>query len=210
MPDNRLSDIKQTIWNHRKVKQNPIDLQTYADRALVRLPITQVHEAEKLLKLLNKGAKKPSVAISDDTFKRYRDAKYSHQAATYPGWIRDGHFIEPDRPKIGSANELQSFIMDHATWMGCHCNRINVSGRMVKGKMIPSSTKKGTADLPLIIAGRSIHLEIKYGKDKPSPDQLKQQSQVRAAGGIYEFIHNVEEYFAVFDRYYSKVLSIFD
>lgn len=192
------------------MKQNPIDLQTYADRSLVRLPITQVHEAEKLLKLLNKGAKKPSAAISDAAFKRYRDAKYSHQAREFPGWIRDGHFIEPDRPKIGSANELQSFIMDHATWMGCHCNRINTTGRKIGDKWIKGTTKKGTADLSLIVSGRSIYLEIKYGKDTPSDHQLFQQSKVRAAGGVYEFIHNVEEYFAVFDKYYSKVLSIFD
>ena len=205
-----LNETKHLIWGHRNVSRCPINLQTYADKAQVRLPITQLHEAEKLLKLLNKGAKKQTVKISDEHFKRYRDAKYNHQAKQYPKWVADGHFIEPDRPDIGTANGLQSFIQDHATWMGCHANRINTSGRKVGDKWITGTTKKGTADVALIIQGRSIHLEIKSGKDKPSGHQLKQQEQVRMAGGVYEFIHSPEEYFEVFDRYYSKVLSIFD
>ena len=205
-----LNEIKHLIWGHRKVSRCPINLQVYADKAQVRLPITQLHEAENLLKLLNKGAKKQTVKISDEHFKRYRDAKYGHQAKQYPKWIADGHFIEPDRPDISTANGLQSFIQDHATWMGCHANRINTVGRKVGGKWITGTTKKGTADVALIIQGRSIHLEIKVGKDKPSDHQLKQQQQVRKAGGVYEFIHNPDEYFEVFDRYYSKVLSIFD
>lgn len=205
-----LHETKSAIWGHRKVNKCPINLQTYADKAQVRLPITQLHEAEKLLKLLNKGAKKQTVKISDEHFKRYRDAKYNHQSKQFPQWIKDGHFIEPDRPDISTANGLQSFIQDHATWMGCHANRINTSGRKVGDKWITGTTKKGTADVALIIQGRSIHLEIKSGKDKPSDHQLKQQEQVRMAGGVYEFIHSPEEYFEVFDRYYCKVLSIFD
>jgi len=162
------------------------------------------------LKLLNKGAKKRTVVISDEHFKRYRDAKFNHQSKQFPQWIKDNHFIEPDRPDIGTANGLQSFIQDHATWMGCHANRINTSGRKVGDKWITGTTKKGTADVALIIQGRSIHLEIKSGKDKPSEHQLKQQAQIRNAGGVYEFIHNTEEYFEVFDRYYCKQSSIFD
>ena len=204
-----LQEIKLSIWAHRKIHRNPVILQTYADKAQVRLPITQVHEAEKLLKLLNKGVKR-KLPISNEAFKRYRDAKYSYQAINNASWIAQGHFIEPKRPSIASANDLQNFIVDHATWMGCHANRINTTGRKVGDKWITGTTKKGTSDLALIIQGRSIHLEVKFGKDTPREDQLKQQIKVRQAGGVYEFIRTVEEYFAVFDRYYSKVLTIFD
>lgn len=205
-----LSSLKLSIWNHKKVNRNEVNVQVYADKAQVRLPITQVHEAEKLLKLLNKGNKAPKQRVSDEVYQRYRDAKYQYECTKFPNWIKNGHFIEPDRPECSTANGLQKFIQEHATWMGCHANRINTVGRKVGDKWITGTTKKGTADLSLIVSGRSIHLEIKAGKDKPSPAQLKQQQQVRAAQGVYEFIHTPEEYFAVFDRYYSKVLTIFD
>lgn len=205
-----IQETKLKIWNHRKVKRCPINLQSYADKAGVRLPITQVEEAEKLLKFLNKGSKRKLITISDEHFKRYRDAKLNYHSKEYPQWVKDGHFIEPDKPDVSTANGLTSFIQQHTTWMGCHANRINTTGRKIGGKWITGTTKKGTADVALIIQGRSIHLEVKVGKDKASPAQLKQQEQVRRAGGVYEFISTVEQYFEVFDRYYCKQSAIFD
>jgi hypothetical protein len=208
MPD--LQSIKVEIWTHRKVNKSPSSLQVYADRASVRLPITQVHEAQKLLDSLNRRKKKAKAQVPPDHYRRYRDAKYAYQSIEFPAWVKDGHFIEPDMPDVSTSNGLTNFIIDHATWMGCHGNRINTTGRKVGDKWITGTTKKGTADVSLIVQGRSIHLEIKVGKDQPRPEQLKQQTKIRAAGGVYEFIHDTTEYFAVFDRYYSKQGSIFD
>ena len=42
-------------------------------------------------------------------------------------------------------------------------------------------------------------IEIKTGKDKPRPEQLAEQQRERQAGGIYEFVHSPEEFFAIFD-----------
>lgn len=204
-----LHDLKLAIWTHKKIHRNPIDLQVFADRACVRLPITQIHEAEKLLKFINKRKRK-AVPVTPEQFKRYRDAKYNHQCENNKAWIAGGHFIEPERPSIGSANDLQKFIKAHAEWMGCDSNRINTTGRKVDGKWITGTTKKGSADVELIIQGRAVHLEIKFGNDKPSDHQIKRQQQVRNAKGVYEFIHSVDEYFQVFDRYYSKQGVIFD
>lgn len=202
-----LPEIKSLIWNHRKVHRNPVDLQLAADRAGVRLPITQIHEAEKLLKSLNPRIKR-TVRLTKDQYKRYRDAKYNYQLQTSRMWVIDGHFVEPENPVISTSNGLTRFITDYATWMGCHANRINTSGRQVNGKWITGTTKKGTADISMIICGRSIHLEIKAGNDKPSEAQLKQQEQIRRAGGVYEFVHNIEEYFLIFDRYYIKQTTL--
>lgn len=203
-----LLEIKTAIWNHRKIHRNPIDLQVWADKAKVRLPINNPVEAEKLLKLLNKGARKVT-KVSDEVYKRYRDAKYAYEQTKFPKWIAGGHFLEPERPECSTANGLQGFITQHATWMGCHANRINTTGRKIGDKWITGTTKKGTADVALIIQGRSIHIEVKVGKDVASPHQLKQQRLVRAAGGVYEFVSTPEQYFEVFDRYYSKQISIF-
>lgn len=204
-----LKAIKTEIWLHKKVNKCPIRLQVAADKAKVRLPINNPVEAEKLLKLLNKGARKVT-KVSDEVYKRYRDAKYAYEQTKFPKWIADGHFLEPERPECSTANGLQGFITQHATWMGCHANRINTTGRKIGDKWITGTTKKGTADVALIIQGRSIHLEIKVGKDRPSEAQLKQQVAVRKAGGVYEFISTPEQYFEVFDRYYCKQIAIFD
>ena len=199
-----LNETKHLIWGHRKVSRCPINLQSYADKAKVRLPITQLHEAEKLLKLLNKGAKKRTVVISDEHFKRYRDAKFNHQAKQFPNWIKDNHFIEPDRPDISTANGLQSFICEFLNWEGWRVTRINVMGRQVNGKWIKSSTRTGSSDVSSTIAGKSVMFEIKINKDKPSPAQLKEQIRERKAGGEYFFTKTVEDFFIQYD----KVLSL--
>lgn len=197
-----LDEIKLKIWTHRKIHRNKVDLQEQADRHGINLPISSVEVAEEFLKKLNKRPPRRT-PLPPEYYQRYRDAKYEYERAKFPNWITDGHFNEPDMPDTSTANGLTSFIIDHATWMGCHANRINVQGRVINGKHIPSSTKKGTADVALIMQGRSIHLEIKAGKDTPSDKQLKQQEDIRRAGGVYEFVHDVAEYFLIFDTYYT-------
>jgi len=156
------------------------------------------------LKLLNKGAKKRTVVISDEHFKRYRDAKFNHQSKQFPQWIKDGHFIEPDRPDIGTANGLQSFIVDFLTWNEWRATRINVMGRQVNGKWIKSSTRTGSSDVSSTIAGKSVMFEVKINKDKPSPAQLKEQERERKAGGEYFFTKTVEDFFIQYDKVLSS------
>jgi hypothetical protein len=62
-----------------------------------------------------------------------------------------------------------------------------------------STTRKGTADISATIRGRSVMIEIKTGRDKPSDKQLEEQQRERSAGGIYEFISTPEEFFALYD-----------
>lgn len=57
--------------------------------------------------------------------------------------------------------------------------------RLMKGKWIPGTTKKGTADCHAIIAGKHISLEIKVGADRMSEYQHKAKTEVETAGGIY-------------------------
>jgi len=199
-----LDTIKQRIWGLSN--RNIITVQLAADKALVQLPITRVEDAEKVLKELQRKPRKVKAKVSLIVIERYRAAKLKYDTENFPNCIKDHGFIEPDMPEVGSANGLTKFVINHATWMGCHANRINTSGRKIGDKWITGTTKKGTSDTALIISGRSIHLEIKVGRDKPRADQLKQQAAVRKAGGIYEFIHTPEEYLQIFDRYYVPLL----
>lgn len=78
-------------------------------------------------------------------------------------------------------------------------------GRMVGGRWIHSTTRKGTADISATIRdkngiGRSLMIEIKIGSDKASVHQLAEQAKERAAGGIYEFVSTPEQFFELFDK----------
>jgi len=105
-----------------------------------------------------------------------------------------------------------TFICNFLSWKGHRATRINVSGRLVDTmekqpsgvkigvkKWIPSSTRKGTADISATIKGRSVMIEIKVGSDKPREHQLLEQIKERKAGGIYEFIKTPEEFFDLYD-----------
>jgi hypothetical protein len=85
-------------------------------------------------------------------------------------------------------------------WEGHRATRINTAGRIVAGRYITSTTRKGTADISATIKGRAIMIEIKVGKDKPSVYQLAEQQRERNAGGMHEFIHTIQEFFIFYDQ----------
>jgi len=147
---------------------------------------------------------------------RYQSAHEQWFKIKYPNAYKDGFYLEPKIPKVDTANGLTTFICNFLSWMNHRATRINVSGRLVDGvekqpsgakvgvkKWIPSSTRKGTADISATIKGRSVMIEIKVGRDKPRPDQLAEQIRERNAGGIYEFIGTPEQFFELYDRIIS-------
>lgn len=147
---------------------------------------------------------------------RYQVAHEQWFKIKYPHAYKDGFYLEPKMPKVDTANGLTTFITNYLSWMGHRATRINVMGRLVDGvekqpsgakigvkKWLPSSTRKGTADISATIKGRSVMLEIKVGKDKPRPDQLSEQIRERKAGGIYEFLSTPDEFFELYDKIIS-------
>lgn len=146
---------------------------------------------------------------------RYQVAHEQWFRNQYPNAYKDGFYLEPKIPKVDTANGLTTFICNYLSWMGHRATRINVMGRLIDGvekqpsgakigvkKWLPSSTRKGTADISATIKGRSVMIEIKVGRDKPRPDQLKEQERERRAGGIYEFLSTPDEFF---DLYFEIV-----
>ena len=148
---------------------------------------------------------------------RYQVAHEQWFRDQYPNAYKDGFYLEPKIPKVDTANGLTTFICNYLAWMGHRATRINVMGRLIDGvekqpsgakigvkKWLPSSTRKGSADISATIKGRSVMIEIKVGRDKPRPDQLSEQIRERKAGGIYEFIGTPDEFFELYD----KILSL--
>lgn len=152
---------------------------------------------------------------------RYQSAHEQWFRDQYPNAYKDGYYLEPKMPKVDTANGLTTFICNYLSWMGHRATRINVMGRLIDGvekqpsgakigvkKWLPSSTRKGTADISATIKnangiGLSVMIEIKVGRDKPRPDQLAEQIRERKAGGIYEFIGTPEDFFELYDKIIS-------
>jgi hypothetical protein len=114
--------------------------------------------------------------------------------------VRDGFYTGPTLPKVATANGLTQFICNFINWSGYRATRINTMGRMVGGRWIHSTTRKGSADISSTIKGRSVMWEIKVGRDRPRPEQLAEQQRERQAGGIYEFVSTPDGFFELFDK----------
>lgn len=84
----------------------------------------------------------------------------------------------------------------------CVAYRINNVGIWDEKKQIHrrANTQKGIFDVSATIKGRSAWFEIKAGYDKPSQDQLIFQQEVRAAGGIAEFVKSTDEFLKMFTK----------
>lgn len=89
--------------------------------------------------------------------------------------------------KTSDANGLTKAIIDYIDLSGGWATRISTEGRYIEGlgKRIPSSVKKGTADIHAVWKGRHLSIEVKIGKDRQSDEQIAVEKSVTAAGGLY-------------------------
>ena len=110
-----------------------------------------------------------------------------------------GHTFKATMPECNKANGLTQAIVKFLLWHGHRATRVSSSGRMIKGRYIPGTTRKGAADISATIKGRSVMFEIKIGADKPSEYQLREQELERKAGGQYYFIKTFEQFLNIYD-----------
>lgn len=124
-------------------------------------------------------------------------------------------------PKVSTANGLTNAICHYLKWIDGIGNRLNVQGRKIEhkdksfdGKTIvsstgymTSSTLKGTADiLASLPNGKTWHIEIKTGNDKPRPEQIAMQQRILKAKGHYDFVHDMGEFFSKLDLLMPETL----
>lgn len=102
-----------------------------------------------------------------------------------------------------TANGLTACILAHLKFTGNFGARVNSTGIFDRktGKYRKSQATAGLADVSAIIGGTPVQIEVKAGKDRPRASQLKVQSDYRAAGGVYEFVHNFAEYLAIYKQH---------
>ncbi len=136
---------------------------------------------------------------------RYEQAYQRNHREQYPDAYRDHGYPKTTFPAVETSNGLQQAIIKYLLWNGHNADRTGNEGRMrkIKGQYIriASASRKGKSDVSATVAGRSVKLEAKVGRDIPSPEQLREQELERKAGGIYEFVHSMEEFFVWYDQF---------
>lgn len=120
-----------------------------------------------------------------------------------------------------SANGLTKAICDFINLSGHQAERINTMGRMLDNrktytdvigrtktigstKYIPTTGTKGSADISATIKGKSVKIEVKYGKDRQSADQKAYQEQVENAGGYYYIAKDFDSFYQWFQEFIKE------
>jgi hypothetical protein len=118
-----------------------------------------------------------------------------------------------------SANSLTKSIEFYINANGFQAERINTMGvyregkkiqvgentRQLKGTWTPSTGTKGSADISATIRGRSVKIEVKYGKDKQSEVQKKYQESIEQAGGTYFIARNFDDFMIFYNNFIADI-----
>jgi hypothetical protein len=70
---------------------------------------------------------------------------------------------------------------------------------------IPSGSTKGSADISATIAGRSVKIEVKAGKDRQSEAQKKYQADIERSGGVYIIARTFGEFLWWYESFVKEV-----
>ena len=144
---------------------------------------------------------------------RLLEHHYKQIAVKYPNF--PPHAVPGKTWSDNSANGLTKCVIDIINYEGYQAERISTQGtyvegakikvgeneRQLKGKYIPTQGTKGSADISATIRGRSVKIEIKYGKDKQSDVQREYQESIERAGGVYIIVRSFDEFVEWFDEF---------
>jgi hypothetical protein len=125
------------------------------------------------------------------------------------------HTIPKPKFSDSSANNLTKAIIKYIELMGYQAERISNTGRYVdntkkfkniqgqqiqvgSGQYIPGTGTNGTADISATIKGKSVKIEVKFGKDRQSEAQKDYQLTIERSGGIYYIAKDFETFYNFF------------
>lgn len=115
------------------------------------------------------------------------------------------HAMPPSKFEDRTSNGLTRCIISFLQLKGCWATRINTTGRYLHkvDKWIPGTTRRGTADIHAVIAGRHVSIEVKI-RDRMSEHQQKTKQAIEASGGMYYVARNFEEFL----RWYNDTINM--
>lgn len=126
--------------------------------------------------------------------------------------------LHPNRPETlrirtrysdSTANGLTKAIIRWIILHNGQAERISTMGRYIqgneiqkgfygatrtKGKYIPGTGTKGSADISSVVNGKSWKIEVKIGRDKQSEHQRKYQADIERAGGVYTIVPDFDTF----------------
>ena len=128
------------------------------------------------------------------------------------------------RPKVlvqeNSANALTKSVISYLQAEGWQAERISTTGRWIanksisagvfggassSGKYIKGSGTKGSADISATIKGRSVKIEIKYGRDRQSEYQKAYQVNIEQAGGVYWLVRDLDSFLEMYNNFIQSL-----
>lgn len=153
--------------------------------------------------------------MTKETRQRLHELYLAESRRKYPN-LPD-HCRSVKMPSDTTANGLTRLIIDWINMSGYHAERINTMGRVIDkrknvtdvvgrtktiGSMtyIPTSGQRGSADISATIAGISIKVEVKIGKDRQSSHQKVYQQQIERSGGVYIIVRSMEDFLNYWDN----------
>lgn len=122
------------------------------------------------------------------------------------------------KTKESGANDITRLVIDFLTFNNCQAERISSQGQYRDGKKTiidcigrkrtigtgiwtPGTSTKGTADISATIRGRSVKIEIKFGRDSQSDAQKKYQASIEKAMGIYIIVKTFDDFIMFYDDF---------
>jgi hypothetical protein len=153
--------------------------------------------------------------MTKSTRQRVHELYMAESRRKYPN-LPD-HVRSVKMPSDTTANGLTRLIIDWVNMSGYHAERINTMGRVIDkrknvtdvvgrqktiGSMtyIPTSGQRGSADISATIAGVSLKVEVKIGKDRQSSHQKVYQQQIERSGGVYIIVRSMEDFLNYWDN----------
>ena len=138
------------------------------------------------------------------TLQELTQAVHEMTMAKYPHAAKIPHYF-PTIPFVAnSANSLTRCIEAYIRVTGGYADRINNTGIYdpKTQKWRKSGTRKGIADIMATkkvqyddrIFAVPVAIEVKWGKDRLSEDQLKIKAEYEAAGGVYLVARTWEQF----------------
>lgn len=114
-----------------------------------------------------------------------------------------------------SANALTKSICGFLQMSGCQAERINTMGVYrkkyrtdgveMRGQWTKGTSTPGSADISATIRGRSVKIEVKYGKDRQSDAQKEYQRMIEEAGGVYYICRTFDDFILFYDNFIAQL-----
>ena len=103
-----------------------------------------------------------------------------------------------------SANELTTAIVDYLNFSGHFATRLASTGtfRADLQKFVPSKQRPGLPDVMGVVDGRSVFVEVKYGRDTLSNYQQQAIIDLEHAGACVYIAHDFQGFYDWFTKWF--------